>query len=320
MYKRKAEQEDERPAKRQHLEDAPCLSFDILLEIFSRLPLPQIFCLHSLCKDVNSQLKSSSTFWKDLVLREEKNRECNEDWNSVIDYACDAEKFEEGKAPYVSATGEFTWGHRPTQEENKKHLEGASIERLRLIVQSWAIHSLWKENIEPLYYPDLSANGEPIFSPFYISPEAGNKFFEQLNAVIKDNCAWGETEPTERSLEAFYDETMGRIAELLGEAKEEASDEEDEEGEEGEEGEGKDTGEGEKAKKKKEIDIDACNFPKGTAALWKKFPEFMWRDTRWPFVEWSAGEIGPWENAYKFFWGTREDNSVVGMITIVDNS
>jgi len=67
------------------------------------------------------------------------------------------------------------------------------------------------------------------------------------------------------------------------------------------------------------------SFLKGSEVEWELLPSLLWENSKWsamenPFTSWHGGEIGPWENMYKFFWGKRKDNSVVGFIAIVDNS
>mgnify|MGYP001081094237 CR=1 FL=1 len=293
MPKRKQGAAVEEPQTKRRHSDGVSLPEEIVVDIIGYLPLLQIFSLHTLSKSINNALKDpTQTLWKRLVKQNWKSHN-NDNWNEVVDYGEENEKFKEEKAPFLSVMGSFCSREKLTTEEvDQQWIKEASNEKCRLLVQTWAIIEIWTNALFPLFYPDSNANMEPRMYPFYLWPDSHDDdwFFEQLTKTINEDC---EADPLESTLECFHEDVMDRIKEIF------------------EENGGK------------EPNLD--NFPKGSKAKWEQFPSLFWENTKWtamenPFTSWNGGEIGPWESMYKLFWGQRKDNYIVGFITIIDNN
>lgn len=255
--------------------------------MFKYLPFSHLFTLHTVSKEINQALQGPS-LWKGVVeLHWQDQKHLNGGINNIVEMALDCEKWEEDEAPLYSGTGLVSVGQKPSKE-----LPQLPSSQYKVIVQSWAIIGLWEKAFCPLFYPDLSANGEPEFDSFFVVPGAGKDFWSEFTENLKEECSWGATDPDTYEIDQFYDTAMEKIEEIVQE----------------------------KAQEEEEGEPDFCNFPKGSIAKWKNLPNFLWKDKKWPFTKYLAGEIGPWENLYRFFWGVREDNSVVGFCTIIDNS
>ena len=301
----------EEPQTKRHHSESVTLPEEIVVEIISHLPLPQIFSLHTLSKSINNALKDSTqTLWKRLVKQHwRKDPHNNDPWNESIEYGEENEKFKDEKAPYSSVMGTFCWGKKPTVEAEQQWIEEASNEKCKLLVQTWAIIEIWNKALSPLYYPNSTANMEPVMSPFYLWPDDSHPFFKHLTKTISKDC---DAEATETPLTDFHKDAIETIKDMFREKAEEEADEEEEDEEEG----------GKKEKKDKEPEFG--NFPRGSKAKWEQFPKLFWENAKWttmenPFISWQGGEFGPWDTLNKLFWGQRKDNSVVGFIAIVDN-
>jgi len=311
---------EEQETKRLRLEGF-LLPDELVLEIISYLPLPQIFALHALSKSFNNMMRDpTQLLWKCLVRRHLKKSHNNNGWNRVVRYGVDGDQFKRGKGPYSNLMGTFCWGKRkePTAKDEELWIEEASNEKCRLIIQTWAIIEIWTQALPcPLYYPNLSCNIEPEMKPFYIWPDESHQFFEQFNAATnKLECF--DPAPYAVPLKDFLVEVMKDIKFIFKYERQKIKRTKRKESEE-------EGGEKKEEQEQEQEEPDSSNFPRGSKAKWERFPSLFWENAKWttmenPFTSWHGGGLGPWEHTLKYFWGQRKDNSVVGFIVIVDNS